>query len=513
MVGTSWRLRCAAAAAAGLTAASVLGPVAGAAQAAPASGPRVKLVVAQRSMTVPRFGHRVYLDPGIWVASLGSALQLDVQRPDYTTPLSITQVVHLPGGGTQQIPWPGSVIGKVPAGLRDFVRMTIRNARGKVVGSRRMEFCPDSYDPERSSPNGPATSPYPQECIGDPFPRSLVWGIAKGWAVDPAEQVFTSFRLGLGHYTVTDTIMPTYTKLLGIPAASATATVRVNVVKGSGCCGQAAAAAAAAARPLSRLHSRAPGQPRGRPLASAPAVPGLQNPPASALPDLVPLPSWGIFAQHIRKSKHNSASDQLGFGATVSVGGNAPLDVEGFRSNGSPIMKAYQYFSENGKIIGRARAGTMGFDSKKGHHHWHFEQFAQYRLLNSQMQLAVHSHKVGFCIAPTDPVDLLLPAAQWQPSFLGFAGGQCGSTTALWVREMLPVGWADTYFQSVAGQSFNITGLRNGTYYIEIVANPQRVLHETDTSNDVSLRKVILGGTKGHRTVRVPAYDGIDPEG
>jgi hypothetical protein len=138
MVGTSWRLRCAAAAAAGLTAASVLGPVAGAAQAAPASGPRVKLVVAQRSMTVPRFGHRVYLDPGIWVASLGSALQLDVQRPDYTTPLSITQVVHLPGGGTQQIPWPGSVIGKVPAGLRDFVRMTIRNARGKVVGSRRM---------------------------------------------------------------------------------------------------------------------------------------------------------------------------------------------------------------------------------------------------------------------------------------------------------------------------------------------------------------------------------------
>jgi lysyl oxidase len=78
---------------------------------------------------------------------------------------------------------------------------------------------------------------------------------------------------------------------------------------------------------------------------------------------------------------------------------------------------------------------------------------------------------------------------------------------------MMPVGWADTYFQSVAGQSFNITGLRNGTYYIEIVANPQRVLHETDTSNDVSLRKVILGGTKGHRTVRVPAYDGIDPEG
>jgi hypothetical protein len=30
--------------------------------------------------------------------------------------------------------------------------------------------------------------------------------------------------------------------------------------------------------------------------------------------------------------------------------------------------------------------------------------------------------------------------------------------------------------------------------------------------NDVSLRRVILGGKPGHRTVRVPAWHGIDPE-
>jgi hypothetical protein len=78
---------------------------------------------------------------------------------------------------------------------------------------------------------------------------------------------------------------------------------------------------------------------------------------------------------------------------------------------------------------------------------------------------------------------------------------------------MMPTGWGDTYFQSVAGQSFDITRVPNGTYYIAVVANPEKVLHETHTSNDVSLRKVILGGSWGHRTVRVPAYDGIDPEG
>jgi hypothetical protein len=51
-----------------------------------------------------------------------------------------------------------------------------------------------------------------------------------------------------------------------------------------------------------------------------------------------------------------------------------------------------------------------------------------------------------------------------------------------------------------------------GTYYIEIIANPERLLHESDYGNDVSLRKVIISGTAGHRTVRVPAYHGIDPE-
>jgi hypothetical protein len=65
---------------------------------------------------------------------------------------------------------------------------------------------------------------------------------------------------------------------------------------------------------------------------------------------------------------------------------------------------------------------------------------------------------------------------------------------------------------SSSSEVFNITHVPNGTYYIEVIVNPEKVLHESDTSNDISLRKVILGGTRDHRTVRVPAYHGIDPE-
>ena len=174
-------------------------------------------------------------------------------------------------------------------------------------------------------------------------------------------------------------------------------------------------------------------------------------------------------------------------------------------------MKAYQYFWRNGHVIGRARAGTMEFDSQHGHHHWHFEQFARYNLLTVDKKLAVRSHKQGFCLGPSDPVDLLAPHAVWQPPAIG-TSGQCGVAAALWVREMLPAGWGDTYFNSVAGQSFDITGVPNGTYYIEVIANPLHVLHETRTGNDISVRKVILSGTDGHRQVNVPAWHGIDPE-
>ena len=76
----------------------------------------------------------------------------------------------------------------------------------------------------------------------------------------------------------------------------------------------------------------------------------------------------------------------------------------------------------------------------------------------------------------------------------------------------MPAGWGDTYLQSIAGQAFDISTVPDGAYYIEITANPQHILYESNTRNDVALRKVILGGTPGQRTVRVPAWHGIDPE-
>ena len=86
----------------------------------------------------------------------------------------------------------------------------------------------------------------------------------------------------------------------------------------------------------------------------------------------------------------------------------------------------------------------------------------------------------------------------------------CGGSSAIAIRETLDTDWGGTYSQFLPGQSFDITNMPNGTYYIEVVANPDHRLYERSTSNNRSLRQVILGGTRGHRTVTVPPYQGID---
>jgi hypothetical protein len=468
---------------AGLAVAAIAAPGALPASAAKVPGPVLKLEVAQGSIRVGSFHGRVGFDPGIWLEALGSPLEFDVQRASYTKPVTLTQIIRTPNGGVIRRPLPASLL-EGWFGLRNFATLTIRNtATGKVVSTTPVVFCPNTFDPARVSPGGPPTDPYPQQCGSNPFTTALVWGVQRGWASEPDQ--FFNGKLPVGAYTVTETISPVYTRLLHIAASAASGSLRVTVFKAKGCCGPPPARAA---------------QPGHRP----PAVPALANPPRSALPDLVALPAWSIGVSHPKKG----ARDLLDFAATVWIGGNAQLDVEGFRTPGSPIMKAYQYFWRNGKVIGRARAGTMGFS---GYNHWHFQQFARYALVNSAKSQVVASHKEGFCIAPVDAINLLLPHAVWNPGFTGL-GGQCGSPQALWATEELPLGWGDTYEQTVPGQAIDITSVPNGTYYIEVVANPEKLLHETTTSNDISYRKIILGGTPGHRTVKVPPWHGIDPE-
>ena len=139
------------------------------------------MIAAQNSITAQRFGHYVYLDPGIYVAALGSALEFDVQRASYSQPRTITQVIHLPDGSTQTVALPATVLAGW-SGLRKFLHLKVTNSSGKVVASRTMTFCPNAGNPQKAVPDGAVTSPYPFGCRSNPFQLGSVWGVANGWA-------------------------------------------------------------------------------------------------------------------------------------------------------------------------------------------------------------------------------------------------------------------------------------------------------------------------------------------
>ncbi|MDV5143388.1 lysyl oxidase family protein [Streptomyces sp. SBC-4] len=230
-----------------------------------------------------------------------------------------------------------------------------------------------------------------------------------------------------------------------------------------------------------------------------PSVPNVPK------PDLRSLPAYGITISD--GGQNIPGKDYLAFSANVWNAGPAQLVVDGFRSPGKAKMDAYQYFYDAaGKQVGYTPTGTMEWDPRPGHVHWHFTDFASYRLLKADKKEAVRSGKEAFCLANTDAVDYTVKNANWHPFNTDLATA-CGQENSISVREVLDVGSGDTYTQDLPGQSFDITDVPNGTYYIQVLANPAKRLKETNLDNNSALRKVILGGAPGRRTVTVPAHD------
>lgn len=454
----------------------------------PASGvtpPTVRLLAAAPEVTVPRFGRGpVQLDLGVWVASVGGAFQLNVSRPDYQTPVGIAQVDAETGDVLRMLP--ASVLDGW-YGLKGFLDVTLRDADGHQVFSDPFTFCPNNYDPDRVDDSGPAISRYPVFCSANPFTIGMVWGIEDRWAVDPANAYpGITVKVPDGEYTATVQIAPQYVSMLGISAQDASATVDVTIEK--------------YIYPFLGEHRSGTG-----PMTPSDPVPTVTDPDPATLPDLGALPAWSVSVSR------GGGRDNLNFAATAWNAGPQPLVVEGFRRIGTGVMDAFQYFYSEGQPVARAPVGAFEYDARPGHEHWHFQQFATYALLDAEKNEIVPSEKEAFCLAPTDAVDLTAPGANWSPYFVGLFTA-CGGAGSIWVRETLDAGWGDTYFQSLPGQSFDITDLPNGRYYIRVAVNPTGLLHEASTENNVSYRRVRLKGLPGHRTVVVPPYFGIDTE-
>lgn len=546
-------------------------PGAGAAPASPAGTPKLKLVAASKAVTADRYegNSGVYLDLGTYVTVDNAPLELKVTRKSYKDPIVAQQILRN-GSKVTTKTLPAGLV-KDFGGLPDFLEVSIKNAAGVEVQKSKSNFCLNNAS-GRLRPDAPATSHYPESCSTNPFTLGSVWGVEKGWAANTSAFDYDRpVDLAAGEYTVKVGVAKKYRDLFGIPDDRPTIALTVREISdggegGAGGGGGAGLTAHSATtggdhgashdmagmegmKGMEGMAGMGGGHhygPRGadaptpsalshaleaRGLAHhlgdgsghtdgsrvAPALKSATKRPTGRAgvpanvpkPDLRSLPAWDI-AVTDGEDGDVAGKDYLAFSANVWNAGPAPLVVDGFRKPGADLMDSYQYFYDaKGKQVGYAPAGTMEWDPRIGHEHWHFTDFASYRLLAADQKEIVKSGKEAFCLANTDAIDYTVKNANWHPYNTDLSTA-CGQQNSISVREVLDVGSGDTYTQYRPGQSFDITGLPNGTYYIQVIANPANRLQETDTKNNVSLRKVVLGGTDGARTVSVPPVDLIN---
>lgn len=474
---------------------ALFGAAIGPTSAADAAGaPSVRLIAASSAVTAYRYGAGpAYIDSGVLVAAVRGAFDIRARRAAYDQPITATQYIHA-SDGLRQRALPSWVVAKGFRGMAGFLRARLTDEHGNTVMSRSRSFCPAGGD-MRVNPNGPSEAKYPRYCDQNPFALGRVWGIDRGWATPAFGWEGLTADVPDGRYTLRVSIAPQYRDLFGIRSEHASVTITVKVEPVDGCydgCPEDVRS--------NVLHGRGAAGTPGGPLGQART---LSTPTDDTLPDLVALPAWNI------QVTNRNERDYIEFAATVWNAGPAPLLVEGYRRRGTDIMDAYQYFVRGDEILGRDKVGLMEYDRETGHEHWHFKQFARYSLMNASRDRVIVSRKEAFCLAPTDAIDLALPGAEWHPGSNDL-GTLCGGQSAIWVRETLQAGWGDTYYQSVPGQSLNITRVPNGTYYMAVEANPTGLLHERTASNNRVLRKVVLGGTRGARTVIVSPWQGLD---
>lgn len=123
-----------------------------------------------------------------------------------------------------------------------------------------------------------------------------------------------------------------------------------------------------------------------------------------------------------------------------------------------------------------SRSPLMRIDTCHGH--FHFEGYAEARLLDSRGNQVGHGHKASFCLIDLWPI----PGAGGRrtPQF-----ADCGF-------QGISAGWADVYHRNLDCQWVDITGVPPGRYTLELEVNPDHDIPESSFSNNKARVEVTI---------------------
>lgn len=229
-----------------------------------------------------------------------------------------------------------------------------------------------------------------------------------------------------------------------------------------------------------------------------------------ALPDVVPLVGGpaGYLQPYIDKTEQ-PGRNLLRFSTAIGNMGDGPVVLTSSSSDINPdgtqqVTQVIYARQGDQFVVKRNRVGG-NFIWHPGHGHFHYEGYADYRLLHSVNGqpggvvlradgTPAVGDKVGFCLINVSS-SFTIPGTNVSSSTLpnynlpGQPSVSCGFV------QGLHVGRADVYSSIYDGQWIDVTGVPNGQYFLEVTIDGSNTVLEKDETNNTVRVPITLNTT------------------
>jgi hypothetical protein len=249
-----------------------------------------------------------------------------------------------------------------------------------------------------------------------------------------------------------------------------------------------------------------------------------RNPPAAPLrpllPNLVSLPArnphlrtGAYFADHgtertpscyPEEAAEQGARRCLRFDQVIANLGEGPFELryrmEGLATDRQLRQRVYSSDGSNTDFV------VDTYEFHPAHAHFHYKNFGQAFLYRQRPDGSLakvrESRKNGFCMIDVEDTRFGVgpngrPSTGEAPRTYYFprcnAPTERDATGTYMVNGISP-GWADVYNWFLADQYIEITGLADGLYVLETVANPAHTVHETNLDDNAARVLIRLRG-------------------
>ncbi|MBX3117740.1 MAG: hypothetical protein KF784_01645 [Fimbriimonadaceae bacterium] len=180
-----------------------------------------------------------------------------------------------------------------------------------------------------------------------------------------------------------------------------------------------------------------------------------------------------------RALRFPTVSVNKGIGRLEIFGGTGPGDIV----NGQ--QRVYQRIYRTDGSTWTRPAGWFTYHPQHGHIHFDDWTVFRLRVLNpngTPGPILRTGAKTSFCILELLHYDSSAPGHNDPPGY-----NSCGTL------QGLRPGWADIYSAGLAGQFIDLTGIADGTYYLEATVDPDNQILESDETNNTVGIPIAIG--------------------